>query len=44
MLFDSNFLRDSFLKKHLNFSKHFDPFALRPAMHLEKKKPRTEND
>jgi len=43
MLFDSNFLRDTFLKKYLSFSKNFDPFLLKPAMLLENKKNRSEN-
>jgi hypothetical protein len=41
MLFDGNFVRDSFLKKYLTFSKHFDPFFLKPAMLLENKKQRS---
>ena len=41
MLFDSSFIRDSFLKKYLSFSKHFDPFNLKPAMILEKKRNRS---
>ena len=43
MLFDSSFIRDSFLKKHLTFSKHFDPFNLKPAMVLENNKNRSED-
>jgi hypothetical protein len=42
MLFDGSFIRDSILQNHLAFSKHFDPFLLRPAMTLEKKHQRTE--
>jgi len=42
MLFDSSFIRDSFLKKYLTFSKHFDPFNLKPAMILERNKNRDE--
>jgi hypothetical protein len=42
MLFDGSFLRDSFLSKYLTFSTHFDPFFLRPAMHLDRHKDRTE--
>jgi hypothetical protein len=34
MLFDSNFLRETLLKKYLPFSKGFDPFCLKPAMLL----------
>jgi hypothetical protein len=44
MLFDSNFLRDTFLKKYLNFSKNYDPFLLKPAMLLDNKKGKTETD
>ena len=28
----------------MDFSQHFDPFLLRPAMHLERKKNRSEVD
>jgi len=44
MLFDSSFIRDSILQKHLAFSKHFDPFLLKPAMKLEKNHHRNETE
>jgi hypothetical protein len=42
MLFDSNFVRESFLKQHLQFSKGLDPFCLKSAMYLDNKAHRTE--
>lgn len=44
MLFDSNFIRESLLKRHLQFSKGFDPFCLKPAMLLDNKQNRTEEE
>lgn len=44
MLFDGNFLKDSFLKKYLEFNKNFDPFLLKPAMLLQTKRGRSEDD
>jgi hypothetical protein len=43
MLFDTDFLKEGLLARHLHFSTHFDPFLLRPAMHLERK-TRTEDE
>lgn len=44
MLFDSNFIRESLLKCHLQFSRGFDPFCLKPAMLLDNKPNRTEEE
>lgn len=41
MLFDNNFIKDSFLKNYLTFSSHFDPFLLKSSMILDNKKNRT---
>jgi hypothetical protein len=35
ILFDSNFICDSLLQRHLRFSSGFDPFCLKPAMLLD---------
>ena len=42
ILFDGDFIKESFLKKYLLFNKRYDPFLLKPAMHLEKKKSKGE--
>lgn len=44
MLFDSNFIKDSLLQRHLSFSKGFDPFCLKPAMLLDNQHQRSEID
>ena len=44
MLFDSNFIRESLLKRHLLFSKGFDPFCLKPAMLLDNRPNRSEEE
>jgi hypothetical protein len=42
MLWDSNFIKDSLLKKHVQFASHFDPFVLKPIMILEAKTKKSE--
>ena len=44
MLFDGQFIRESILKSYLSFSSAYDPFFLKPAMKLDNKKPRSENE
>lgn len=44
MLFDANFIRDSILHKHLQFSSGFDPFCLKPAMVLDNNHHRNEEE
>ena len=44
MLFDCSFIRESILQHYLTFSKHFDPFLLRPAMQLDRKQHRSETE
>lgn len=44
MLWDSNFIKDTLLKKHIQFASHFDPFVLKPIMILEAKSKKSEDD
>ena len=45
MIFDNKFVSESILGHYLSFGNHYDPFLLKPAMALEKRKSeRTEDE